>query len=279
MPPRKIRRWSEEQIDLFIEEAMTQVFDRLYGLQPASVENGEFRPEIVRMSQEAKTVWMQWFDNHAVEVANATGALAAALAKIEESPARLGLVIHYVRWAAGDVQDGLTLDGDSMRAGVMLAEWFRHEAQRLYGALAATEEEQEQDRLAQWIAARGGKTTARALQQGCWRLRQPGQAEAALEGLVQAGRGSWQNGPATPNGGRPARVFVLTTPRASTKPSKSLEISSFVDVDVVDAREIAPRQPATLPSGADGLINSAAPVETGGAAKDEAFGTGGDVEL
>jgi hypothetical protein len=288
MPPRKIRRWSEEQIDLFIEEAMTQVFDRLYGLQPASVESGEFRPAIVRLSQEAKTIWMQWFDEHAVEVANATGALAAALAKIEESPARLGLVVHYVRWAAGDVQDELTLDGDSMRAGVMLAEWFRHEAQRLYGALAATEGERELDQLVEWIANRGGRVTAREVQTYYWKLKAPGRAASALEELVQGGFGSWQNAPATPNGGRPARVFALATPQASAetsqgKPSAKLPgiqgFSGSADAEVAEGCKTDLRQPATLPSGADGLTNSAVPVETGGAAKDEAFGTGGDVEL
>jgi hypothetical protein len=174
-----------------------------------------------------------------------------------------------------------------MRAGVMLAEWFRHEAQRLYGALAATEEEQEQDQLVQWIASRGGRVTVRETQTFYRKLKAPGLAAAALEGLVQGGLGSWQNAPATPSGGRPARVFVLATPQAPAKPSqgkpsakplRTQEILSFADADTTEERKITPR-PSAMPSPELGrLAESASPAPAAlGADEASELGTEGEV--
>ena len=81
---------------------------------------------------------------------------------------------------------------------------------------------------------------------GCWRLRGPGLAEAALEELVKAGHGTWRDVPTTAKGGRPARAFVLHQHiNTSTKPfgggtphqrnpQNHWEHVGFVDVDAVD---------------------------------------------
>jgi len=166
------------------------------------------------------------------------------------------------------VADELRLDVGSMSAAVALAEWFKHEARRVYAVLDESDVEQGQHQLVEWIRHRGGRVTARDVQTYYRRLKGPGLAEAALEGLVQAGLGSWQDGPTTPKGGRPARTFVLTTLHApaetsqgkpSAKPPKTQEILSSADADITEERETKSRQPAAPSPGPDCLAEPTSP--------------------
>src|SRR5262249_59057641 len=90
------------------------------------------------------------------------------------------------------------------------------------------------------IGRKGGIVTAREVQQGCRWLKEPGAAEAALDELVKAGRGTWRDVPTTAKGGRPARGFVLSTVSTVYEtPANSGESEGSVDVDSVDAPEDA----------------------------------------
>jgi hypothetical protein len=213
-PPRKVKRWTEADIDPSAEDELAKLFDRLYELQPATGDDGEPRPVLVRLSSDAKAAWEAYYNAHAAEQADLAGDMASAWSKLEEYAARLALVVHCVRWAAGAVADETRLDVDSMTAGISLAQWFKHEARRAYSMLDETDDERDLRRLADWVAHRGGTATPREVQMGCRWLREAGAAKAALEELVKAGRGSWRDVPAAEKDGRPTRAFVLFGPSA-----------------------------------------------------------------
>ena len=131
------------------------------------------------------------------------------------------------------------VDATSMSAGIVLAKWFKHEARRVYAMLDESDAERDQRRLVEWIGHKGGSVTVREVQQGCRWLKEPGAAEAALEELVKAGRGTWEQSPAGQRG-QPTRRFKLST--VSTvygNTSIPEENSNTVDVDSVDAPEDA----------------------------------------
>src|SRR5262249_23127325 len=133
-----------------------------------------------------------------------------------------------------------SVDVDSMKAGIALAKWFKHEARRVYAMLDETDAERDQRRLVDWIGRKGGTGTAREVQQGCRWLKEPRTAETALEELGKAGRGPWEQSPAGQRG-QPTRRFKLST--ASTvygNTSFPEENSNTVDVDSVDASENSP---------------------------------------
>ncbi len=255
-PPRKAKRWTEADIDPSAEAELVRLFDRLYELQPTAGDDGEPRSVLVRLSADAKSAWKAYYNGHAVEQADLTGDMAAAWSKLEEYAARLALVVHFTRWATGDVTDEGRLDIASMNAGISLAKWFKHEAKRLYVMLDESDAERDQRRLVDWIGRKGGTVTPREVQQGCRWLKEPGAAESALEGLAKAGSGSWRDVPTTPKGGRPAREFMLSTPSTVYEtPVKADASGGFVDVDTVDAT--VNETPAS--KGQDGLFGNPTP--------------------
>lgn len=233
-PPRKAKRWAEADIDPSAEAELVRLFDKLYELQPATGEDGDPRPVLVRLSGDAKAAWKTYYNAHAVEQADLTGDMAAAWSKLEEYAARLAMVIHFTRWATGDVADETRLDLASVNAGIALAKWFKHEARRVYAMLDESDADRDQRRLADWIGRKGGTVTAREVQQGCRWLKEPGAAETTLEELIKAGRGSWLQSP-TGQRGQPTRRFKLSTVYGNAGfPEES---SNTVDVDSVDAGE------------------------------------------
>jgi hypothetical protein len=252
-PPRKAKRWTEADIDPGAEAELARVFDRLYELQPVQGDDGEARPVLVQLTPEAKAAWTAYYNAHAEEQAGLTGDLSAAWSKLEEYAARLALVVHSARWAADDptLTTADMVDAGSMAAGITLATWFKGEARRVYAMLDESDAECSERRLAEWVERKGGRVTAREAQQGCRWLKEPGTAEAALNELVRAGRGTWQEVPTTAGGGRPSRAFVLST--VSTvygTPETDMENGGSVDVDSVDASRARPAaDPTDFPFG------------------------------
>ena len=196
------------------EAELVRLFDQLYELAGTVGDDGDARPVLVRLSSDAKTAWKAYYNAHNVEQADLTGDMAAAWSKLEEYAARLALVIHFTRWAANDPNlakpDVVDLAG--MNAGIALAKWFKHEALRVYAILDESDTERDERRLLDWIGRKGGPVTAREVQQGCRWLKDPGAAETALDELAKTSHGTWQGTPTTATGGRPARVFMLSTP-------------------------------------------------------------------
>lgn len=254
-PPRKAKQWTEADIDPRAEAELARLVERLFDLQPTMSGEGETRPMLVRLTPEAKAAWTAYYNAHGVEQAGLTGDMAAAWSKLEEYAARLALVIYLVRWAANDAN--LTkpdiVDAASMNAGIALANWFKHEARRVYAMLDESGADRDQRRLVEWIGRKGGAVTAREVQQGCRWLKEPGAAEAALDELAQGGRGTWEQSP-TGQRGQPTRRFKLSTVstvyRNADFPNEN---GNTVDVDSVDGPTTdapASERPTTLFGGA-----------------------------
>jgi hypothetical protein len=197
---------------------------------------------VLGLTRDAKAAWKDYYNHHAEEQTDLSGELAAAWSKLEEYAARLALVVHCVRWAADDanLKNPGVVDAASMKAGIELAEWFKAEARRVYALLSESDDDHDQRWLIEWIERKGGSVTAREVQQGHRQYRTAHEAEAALDELAKAGYGQWDDVPPGPKGGRPSRVFRLSTAATSTQPARTRDSESFVDVDSVDTPETQP---------------------------------------
>jgi len=194
-------------------------------LKPVEITDGDLEPGPVWLSPEARSVFVDFYNEHAKEAAELSGDLAAVWSKLEEAAARLALVHYLTRYGAGDMSTSSTLDSENMKAGITMARWFGYEAKRVLAMLDETDDEGSQRRLVDWIAKRGGSVTVRETQQGHRKLRTSEDAEIALSELVAAGYGRWDPKPPTSKGGQPTRVFELFTASTSTQPPKTPGIS------------------------------------------------------
>ncbi len=181
----------------------------------------------VPLTVEGQIAWIDFYDEHASEQAEiAGGDLAAAWSKLEGYAARLALVVHCLRMAAGD--ENLTtcdyIDADSVAAAVTITRWFGQETRRVYGMLAESDDQREQRRLLELVRSKGGRITVRELMHAGRQYRGSSDvAESALKELVDIGWGKWQEVPGGSAGGRPSRIFVLSEAGGNTTPTDRLE--------------------------------------------------------
>ncbi len=210
-PSRQAKQWTEADISHEIEARMETLFDKLYSLQLVTHSQGDARPLDLPLTAQAKTAWVNFYNDHAKEQEELTGDLAAAWSKLEGYAARLGLIVHLVRWAAGDatLDNPNMIDERSIEAGVRLSRWFGHEASRVYAILGESEEDRERRRLIEAIQRKGGSVTVRDLMRATRTLGNAEGAERALDELSKAGYGHWEDPPIGATGGHPTRRFVL----------------------------------------------------------------------
>jgi hypothetical protein len=209
-PPRLAKTWTETEVTAETEAGYANVLDALFGLQPVSDDDGEPQPGIVRLSGEAKSVWVAFYNEHAREHVSLSGDEAALWSKVEGYAARLSLVIHLVRWGSGDQVSPDVVDVESIEAGIALARWFGQETRRVYSLLSESEEQRHQRELVELVQRHGGQITVRDLMRGSRAYATAEAAERALDCLVDTGAGSWTDTEQGAKGGRTTRVFTLT---------------------------------------------------------------------
>ena len=227
-PPPRPQLWSERSIDVSTKDRLGHMLDGLYRLAGTTDSLGNACPRLIRLSREAKEVFVPWHDEHSRQTISHVGDLAAAWSKLKEIAARLALILHEVEVVAGlhDRPDEVSVA--TIEAAIRLVEWHKAETVRVYERLAENEEDtktrQQDERLVGFVKQHGGSVTARDVYTGCRHIGTAEDAEAALKRLMDAGLGSWQSKPAGPEGGRPTRSFVL-----SAQPQQSSKKRGFAD--------------------------------------------------
>jgi hypothetical protein len=206
MPPRRKKRWTDDEIPEELNAELVAVYTQLYKLRHDVDVSGNPVAVQLPFTPRAKQLWVAFYNQHAEEESNLTGDEAAAWSKLEGYAARLALVVQLVLDPGSRV-----VDANSVQAGIDMSRWFGHETRRIYAALAETEAERDRRRLIELVRRRGGRISVSDLQASDRRFRSDSSsAEQALDDLVKAGFGKWKRVPPGPRGGRPSHVFVLT---------------------------------------------------------------------
>jgi hypothetical protein len=208
MPPRRERCWTEATVEQRLIDRYQTLLRTIHALPMANRQRR--RPHKLKLSAEAKEVWVPWFNKWCKRQTDSQDDQAAVLAKLEAYAARLGLLHHVVSWVAVGGDPMREIEPVSIEAGIRLVEWFANEAWRIYTALRESGDQRQQRTLIEWIAARGGRVSVRQLLDSN-RSRYPSSdiATAALQALVDAKLGEWLDVPPGPKGGRPSKAFVL----------------------------------------------------------------------
>ncbi|MCA9074632.1 MAG: DUF3987 domain-containing protein [Planctomycetaceae bacterium] len=208
-PPRRAKRWTDDDVPEEQEQAFADIVERLAGLQPDLDRDGNETPVLVFLTDDARSAFIDYYNSTGDEQSGLTGDLAAAWSKLEEVAARLALVFHCIRGVMTDDVDPRKCDLESMAAGIAVAEWFKAETVRIQTLLSESAVEREIRSLAEWVRLRGGTARPSDLVSNRRDTRTVEEAEVMLQSLVSSGLGQWRNVPPGPHGGRPTREFVL----------------------------------------------------------------------
>jgi hypothetical protein len=232
MPPRQPKQWSETEIDESLDQRIGKLFDRLYAMEPARDADDQPEPVVLGLSSSGKAEWVKFYNEHAERQADATGEQAAALSKIEGAAARLALVLHCVRQAAGDRTVTDQIDDQDISSGVALARWHADEAERVYSVLRETDDGRLRRQVVELISRNGGKTTANDLRRRSRHFADSDDADQFLDELVKAGIGTWEPIRTTDDGGRPTRQFQLSTLVSVTETPENSQETEVSDTSI-----------------------------------------------
>ena len=217
-PPDRPALWTEAALPDDVEAHWQSLLETLLALPAAVDEQGDTRPRLIPIGEEAKSLWIEWHDQHARELMDISDDdLAAHYAKLKGACARIALLFACVEVAAGGGA-AACISADSMRRAIAVVEWFKSEGRRVYAILRESEKQRVDRQLVEWIERRGGTVTVRDLTHNLSQYR--GRADAAkadLDALAKAGRGVWEHPAPGQKGGRPSPRFVLATADTNTK--------------------------------------------------------------
>lgn len=211
MPPRMPKTWTAADIPAHVKASLATIFGKLVALQGVRGELGT-EPKLVPLTDSGLTTWVVFYNEHARELAQLEGPLAAAWSKLEAYAARFALLIHELRCASEDptLEDREKIDAASMDAAVRLTRWFAAETRRVYAALGETGDEAEVRALYELVDRHGGRMSARDLMRARAKFRASKVlAESELARLVGAGFAVWELGEPPANGGPQTRVCRL----------------------------------------------------------------------
>jgi len=204
-PPQRIPRWMDQESELQHEQPMRWRVAELLELQFDTSDPDNPIPVELRLADDARPVWRDWYDAHNREQAERTGDLGAAWSKLEGYAARLALVL-----ALAANPDATEIGRDTLEAACRITDWFKHEAERVYAELALTNDQRDYQQTIRLIERQGGRIRASELQRADRRFRHStDDATAELETLASAGLGTWETIPPGATGGKPTREFVL----------------------------------------------------------------------
>ena len=210
MPDSPRRRWSEAVVPPNIEQAIDGLFDALLALEPETLTDADGeetqRPLELPLSAAAKTLWVEFYDQHATEQeALGDGHEAAAWSKLEAYAARFALVFALCK-----NPQAAEIDSPSMNDAIRLTRWFCAETKRVYVALSETTAQREARELVTLIRERfGGRVTERELKRTSRKYQPTERSTALLDGLVAAGL-AYREVVTHEGAGRPVVTYTLT---------------------------------------------------------------------
>jgi hypothetical protein len=260
-PPRRDKHWTEACIPEDITGAYEGLLASLLALDGDRDDQDDLVPARVKLSPEAKKVWVPFYDSWARETGTAEGELAAAYSKLEGVAARLALLHHTISEVMAGRDGRADIAPESIEAGVTLARWFGREARRVYAMFSETETDRNVRQLIDWIRLRGGAATTRDLQKSNSRKYPSSEAaDAALGELVNGKWGEWRQTSTTSAGGRPSRTFFLhpTPDNTDTTPPEEPLLGEEASDTASDTTSANPQKPR-VSEGSVGFVGCRTP--------------------
>ncbi len=213
-PEARPQCWTDDEVDQATEDGFASVVNKLFSLPEGlpEVVSGAPRTGCVTLSPEARNHIDMFMTDLGTRQSQIDEALFHWTSHLTGQAARLALVIHLSRYAAGEDVDPLLCDATSMQHGIALARWFAYEAQRVLKKVSLTVERRDLQQLYEWIRRHpAGSVTIRDVCRSNSRKYPTAQcAMAAMTKLKDSGLCQWLPTTPGPKGGRPThRMEVI----------------------------------------------------------------------
>ena len=215
-PEARPQCWTDDEVDQATEEGFAGVINKLFAFP--EVVSGAPRTGCVTLSPEARNHIDMFMTDLGTRQSQIDEALFHWTSRLTGQAARLALVIHLSRYAAGEDVDPLLCDATSMQHGIALARWFAYEAQRVLKKVSLTAERRDLQQLYEWIRRHpAGSVTIRDVCRSNSRKYPSAQAAlAAMNKLKDSGLCQWLNTTPGPQGGRPTHRMEVIKKRTAT---------------------------------------------------------------
>ena len=223
-PPTRPLQWIDDDLEESVTVGYAALLERLFAAAGQPHEN---KPTTTVLSASARECFAAFIKDLTDAQRGLDDVLFTWTTNLSGQAARLALVLHPARCAAGDEIDATVCSFASMQRGIALARWFAFEAQRVVTSLSLQAEQREDLHLIDWLRRRGGKATPRDL------CRSNRRTYPTLESAINAfhrmeatGLTDWTLREPGPQGGRPTRELVAvfeTEPGAGEPDGKRLD--------------------------------------------------------
>ena len=200
-------KWTDAGIDPELRDHYCKLVERLSRL-PVPIVPGE-DSLILRLTPGGREQFVEWVEKHFEELEQGPPHLRGPWSKLTNYFARLALIVHLTRVVCGETES-FNVDEISVMAAVVLTDYFKSHARKVYRDFHAHPLDKLLSRAAGWIRKRPGKEASvrdfvTNNVAGC---RRNNDALTLFSLLQQAGWGRMEERP-PPNGGRPKTVFKL----------------------------------------------------------------------
>lgn len=206
--PAPIKRPTAPHDEAFIDAAL----GRLLSLGMPTDENGRNRPWIVPFTEDARDLLDAFRQQVREWEGGAEGLLLSFIGKLPGLSVRLSLVLAMINWASGDAEEPHEITAEHFGTAAHLVEsYLLPMARRTYSDASAAKGERAARRLVALIReAKLDRFTTREVMRMEWPgLENAANLNPALAALEEADIIRPVPNPATPQGGRPTRLYVV----------------------------------------------------------------------
>jgi len=152
--------WTDAEMDEGIQHEWRMVLSRLLALEPHRAEGASESPHTLQLNESGKEAFKGFVDDLANEMntANLPPRIVGVCAKLRGYAARFALIIHFLRWAAGELEEGWgegCVDEEDVRRAVALCRYFKSHAMVVHGSLRRSEEDKRVEAFLSWMERHG----------------------------------------------------------------------------------------------------------------------------
>ena len=179
-------RWTEAGVPPDVQTGYADLITRLWTLGGTADA-----PRVVGWTDAARGEWVRWMTRQYAAQATVPQALRGAWAKFDGLGARLTLIVHGLRVAAGEAPDLLAVDPPSVTAAWALADYFLSHARRVTARWPDTRRDRQCLRVVTHLQECGGSASVREIQrQQLAGLRTALDVRAVFQELTERGYGT-----------------------------------------------------------------------------------------